>query len=123
MVCAGILIVSDSQEMQSFLQESVESLGLTAEISHSLGSRRLSTMPEFFYCAILDTVEGALASPDCVSEFAAVCSALPVVVLTVGGDVPTAVQAIRHGAREVIQKPIRPSRFIECISRLVPENL
>jgi len=68
---------------------------------------------------VLDTTKGTLADPENISEFADLCSSLPVLVLTAAGDVPTAVQAIRYGAREVIQKPVQLSRVLEQILKIV----
>ena len=42
---------------------------------------------------------------------------LPVVVLTGHGDVPTAVEAMRAGAYDFIQKPFRTDRLVETVRR------
>jgi two-component system C4-dicarboxylate transport response regulator DctD len=42
---------------------------------------------------------------------------LPVILITAHGDVPTAVQAMRAGAYDFVQKPYGADRLVECVGR------
>jgi FixJ family two-component response regulator len=67
----------------------------------------------------LDVAEGDLVASDQIAMFAGVCSTHRVLVLVSSADVATAVQAIRHGAAEVIQKPFEHCSILERIKQLV----
>ena len=47
---------------------------------------------------------------------------LPVVFVTGHGDVPMAVQAMKNGALEFLQKPFRDQEFIDCVNRALKAN-
>jgi len=47
---------------------------------------------------------------------------LPIIFITGHGTVPTAVQAIKDGALEFLQKPFRDSELLDCIYRAMAVN-
>jgi len=120
MVGGRILIVSDNPELRAALQDSVTRAGLLAEFSTVSALWQRPALPESLRGVVLDTTEGTLAERAHILAFATLCASLPVLVIIAAGDVPTAVQAIRNGAREVLQKPKPPSVIVERILALCP---
>jgi FixJ family two-component response regulator len=48
---------------------------------------------------------------------------MPIIFVTGHGDVPTAVEAMKHGAAEFIQKPFREQVLIDAIQKALQGNL
>jgi len=49
-------------------------------------------------------------------------SDLPVVLMTGGGNIPTAIRAIREGAYEFLEKPFDPDRLVTVLSRAAEQR-
>ena len=47
---------------------------------------------------------------------------VPVLIVTGYGDIPTAVEAIKAGAADFIQKPLDKTSFVRKVKSLLPEN-
>jgi DNA-binding NtrC family response regulator len=84
-----------------------------AEVREALGSE--------FYDAILidlnytrDTTSGQ-EGLDLLSEIVAIDSSLPVIVMTAWGNVELAVEAMRRGARDFVQKPWENERLLSIL--------
>ncbi len=75
--------------------------------------------PEPGACLVLDAGAGDLVDPQRSAQFASACARMPVLVLTNRGDVHTAVQALKQGAADVIQKPLRDENLLDRINRAV----
>lgn len=119
MACNTVFIISVYPEVRNRLAELVASAGLRARTLSSLDLWFEATEPETEGCLVLDAGVGALLEPDQLGRFTSICARIPVLVLTERGDVPTAVLAIRHGAVDVLQKPIGDSHLLERIEGAV----
>jgi len=56
------------------------------------------------------------------AQLAAAGHALPAIVITGQGDIPMAVQAMRAGAVDFIEKPTDPSALLACINRALRQT-
>lgn len=120
MACNTVVIVSNHAEMRVSLEALVRGAGLEVESANSLKLWLESdAQPVPACCVLLDVAEGDLVASDQIAMFAGVCSTHRVLVLVSSADVATAVQAIRHGAAEVIQKPFEHCSILERIKQLV----
>ena len=115
-----VVIVSHRPNMRASLEALVRDAGLDVESADSLALWLASgTRPVPACCVLLDTAEDDLITSDQIALFEGVCATHRVIVLAYFGDVPTAVQAIRHGAVEVIQKPFDHVSILERIKQFV----
>ena len=118
-MCNTVVIVSGYPETRASLEALVIRDGLDARTADSLEGWLSKARRELEYCLVLDTSEGDLRGPERIALLAVVCSSRPVLVLTEAGDVPTAVQAIRQGAVDVVQKPVDYLAVLERIRRIL----
>jgi FixJ family two-component response regulator len=68
-------------------------------------------------CLVLDIRMPALSGLGLQEELIAIGSLMPIIFITGHGDVPTAVQAMKAGAFEFIEKPFDHKLLLEHISR------
>jgi two-component system CheB/CheR fusion protein len=120
--CKAVFIVSQDPALRDWLSELVASAGLRAETLPSMEAWLEAAEPEPQGCLVLDAGGGELVEPDRLASFATVCTRIPALVLTDRGDVPTAVGAMKHGAADVLQKPLWEANVLERIKRAVEEK-
>jgi FixJ family two-component response regulator len=68
-------------------------------------------------CLVLDIQMPALSGLGLQEELVAIGSMLPIIFITGHGDIPTAVQAMKAGAFEFIEKPFDHKLLLDHISR------
>jgi two-component system, LuxR family, response regulator FixJ len=117
-----VFVVDDDAAVRDSIVELAESVGLQVEAYASaldflenLGSGRPG-------CLVLDVRMAdmsGLALQDRLNELAI---AIPVIVLTGHGDVPMAVQAMRNGAVDFIQKPCRDQALLDSINAALAQD-
>ena len=73
-------------------------------------------------CLILDQVMPLMSGIDLFQELKLRKFTKPVVFLTAAGSVPSAVEAVRLGAVEYLEKPVAPSQLIECVTRCIESD-
>ncbi len=117
-----VFIVSEDPAIRDLLSELVVAAGLRAEALPSMEMWFETTAPELPDCLVLDASVGDLVEPERLAEFAWACARIPVVVLVHRGAVQTAVQALKHGAMDVLQKPLRVEILLERIKQAVVEG-
>jgi two-component system CheB/CheR fusion protein len=112
-----VFIVSRDPALRDWLSELVASAGLHAEPLPSMEAWIEAAEPEPQGCLVLDAGGGELVEPDQLAKFATVCTRIPVLVLTDRSDIATAVRAMKHGAVDVLQKPLGEAKLLERIKR------
>ena len=117
MASMTVFVVSDDPAIRDSLSELVASAGLTAEVFPSLEVWLDAVQPEREGCLLWDTRARVLNGPERLSRFASVCARRLVLLLIDRGDVPIAVRAIKEGAVDVLEKPVRKDSLLEHIRR------
>lgn len=70
-------------------------------------------------CIILDVKMEPMSGLDVHKELLRRESAVPLIFLTAHGDVPMAVDAIKAGAVEFLQKPLDPEKLLELVDKYI----
>jgi len=115
-----ILIADDQQEVREALRILLKGEGFQCETVASPGAVVSAVEQKEYDIVIIDlnyardTTSGA-EGLDLLFQLQTIDSALPVIVMTGWGSVEVAVEAMRRGAREFIQKPWDNARMIAII--------
>lgn len=74
-------------------------------------------------CAILDVRMPGMSGLELQQEMNVWGYALPIIFLTGNGDIDMAVSAMRDGAVDFVQKPVRQERLLKAIARAVTRSV
>jgi FixJ family two-component response regulator len=111
-----VFIVDDDDAVRDSIQELVESVGLQAEGYASALAFLNAFQPQRPGCVVLDVRMAEMSGLVLQERLNALGSRIPVIVLTGHGDVPIAVQAMKAGAVDFIQKPYREQSLLDSIN-------
>jgi len=123
-----ILLVDDEAPIR---QAVTQWLGLAGfeTLVHEQASTAVNTLSvDFPGVVVTDLKMHGLSGMDLLRHAQQIDTELPVIVITGHGDVETAVEAMRLGAYDFIEKPFAPERFLDVVRRacekrrLVVEN-
>jgi two-component system response regulator FixJ len=74
-------------------------------------------------CILLDIRMPLISGIECQHRLEQIGCRLPIIFVTGHGDVPTAVEAMKNGAAEFIQKPFREQLLIDAIQKALQANM
>jgi DNA-binding NtrC family response regulator len=115
-----ILIADDQTDVLESLRLLLKGEGYQIETAASPGAVLASVEKSDFSCVLIDlnyardTTSGQ-EGLDLLTRLQAMDSSLPVVVMTAWGSVEVAVEAMRRGARDFIQKPWENTRLLAIV--------
>jgi two-component system response regulator FixJ len=73
-------------------------------------------------CILMDIRMPVMSGIECQYQLEALGCSLPIIFVTGHGDVPTAVETMKHGAFDFIQKPYREQVLIDAIQKALLQN-
>jgi DNA-binding NtrC family response regulator len=117
---ARVLVADDQSDVREALRLLLKAEGMETEIVSSPAAALDATQAGEFDIALIDlnytrdTTSGR-EGLDLLTQIQALDSDLPVVVMTAWGTIDLAVEAIRRGARDFIQKPWENPRLISIL--------
>lgn len=112
-----VFIIDDDAAIRSSLNLLMKSAGhpaLAFESAQQFLASYRDTRPG---CLLLDVRMPGLSGPDLQRELNARQSAIPVIFMSGHADVPMAVEAIRCGAFDFLQKPFRDQELLDKVER------
>ncbi len=108
-------IVDDDDAVRDSLLELLESIGTTA-MGHESAEAFLAMYDASMYgCLVLDVRMPGMSGLELQHRLLGMDARLPIIFITGHGDIPMAVEAMKHGAVEFIQKPFRDQDLLDCI--------
>jgi len=117
-----VFIVDDDPDVADAMAMLLESTGLGTQRHHSAQEFLKQQIAQLVGCVILDVRMPNMNGLELQREIKRRNANLPVVFVTGHGDVPMAVQAMKNGALEFLQKPFRDQEFIDCVYRALKVN-
>jgi two-component system response regulator FixJ len=111
-----VFIVDDDRAVRDSLADLVDSVGLRAETFANAKEFLTHEPTERCGCLVLDIRMPGMSGLELQEELARRGTTLPVIFITGHGDIPMAVQAMRLGAQDFIQKPFREQELLDRIN-------
>jgi two-component system, LuxR family, response regulator FixJ len=111
-----VFVVDDDAAVRDSIAELVESVGLKTEVYPSASSFLDGYRPERPGCLVLDVRMAEMSGLVLQGRLKELGAGIPVIVLTGHGDVPMAVEAMKAGAVDFLQKPYRDQALLDSIN-------
>lgn len=114
-------LVDDDEAIRDALVWLLRSRGIAARAWDSAEAFLADYAPDMAGCLVLDIRMRAMTGLELFDRLRLSSCAMPVIFLTAHGDVPQAVQALKHGAFDFLEKPFDDNqladRVIEALAR------
>ena len=110
-----VFIVDDDEAFRDSLKYLLESVSMVVETYTSAEDFLKNYTPYRQGCLLLDIRMPEMSGLQLQQELNKYHYPLPIIMLTAHGDVPMAVQAMKHGAMEFLEKPFNDQELLELI--------
>jgi FixJ family two-component response regulator len=118
----SIFVVDDDEAVRESLRLLLRTMGHPAVTYASAAEFLAAHDPEQPGCAIFDVRMPGMSGLELQEELNRRGATVPVIFVTGHGDVPMAVEAMRNGAFEFLQKPFRDEDLMDCIRRALEKD-
>ncbi len=112
-----VAIVDDEQDMRQSISQWLTLSGFETESFASAEDALKSLSPDFPGVVVSDIRMPGMDGMAFLKRLMSVDSGLPVIMITGHGDVPMAVEAMRLGAYDFLEKPFNPDRMTELAKK------
>ena len=112
-----VFVVDDDPAMRAALCSVIGALGLAAAAFDSGAALLRSIDADDCGCVLIDFRMPQMNGLELQQNLHRRNIRLPVIIITAFGEVPTAVEALRNGAIDFLEKPFREEQLARCIGR------
>ena len=117
-----VFVVDDDEQVRRSIDQLVRSVGLNV-VAFASADKFLKSVPaDAAGCLVTDVRMPGMDGLDLQRGLSESGFSLPVIVITGYAEVPMAVQALKAGAFDFIQKPFRPQALVEVIQRAIESD-
>jgi DNA-binding NtrC family response regulator len=115
----SVLVVDDEKNIRLTLRETLR--GLELDVDTAVNGEEALTMAsqQAYDLALLDLKMPGMDGLEALRHLRDLCPGLAVVILTAHGTVETAVEAMKLGAVDFLQKPFAPQEIRDVVSRVL----
>jgi len=116
MIEQTVLVVDDDDAVRDSIKELVESVGLKAQTFASAQSFLESYTTDQAGCLVLDVRMARMSGLTLQAKLKEMGADLPIIFITGHGDIDMAVQVMKVGAVDLIQKPYHEQNLLDSIN-------
>lgn len=118
-----VYVIDDDVAVRRFLEDLIESVSLRVEAYASAQEFLDAFDPGAPGCVVLDIRMPGMSGLELQRELAERAISLPIIILTGHGDVQIAVQAMRAGAVDFIEKPFNNELLLDRVQMAVAQSV
>jgi two-component system CheB/CheR fusion protein len=118
-----VFIVDDDEEIRESMRAIFEGAGMQV-ISFPDAESFLAALPDHIEdcCLLVDAALPGISGLQLLQRLAADAVKLPAIMVTGHGDIGIAVQAMKAGAADFLEKPVNPVELMACVRRVLDER-
>ncbi len=109
-------IVDDDDAVRDALLELLDSVGMKGVGFQSADDFLVDLNANIAGCLLLDIRMPGMSGLDLQKKLHEMGSTLPIIFITGHADVPMAIEAMKYGAVEFIEKPFREQELLDCVN-------
>lgn len=117
-----VYVVDDDAAMRRSIAFLAESVGWHVRAYADAQTLLAELEPDRAGCIVLDIRMPAMSGLELQQELRARGSVLPIIFITGHGDISMAVQAMKHGAFDFIEKPFKDQQLLDAIAHAVRQG-
>ena len=118
----SVIVVDDEAAIRQAIEPWLTLSGFEVRL-YPRGEECLAQLPEHFPGVVLSAVRmPGMDGLELLSRLRAIDQDLPVILLTGHGDVPMAVEAMRDGAYDFLEKPVTPQTLLGSLRRALEKR-
>jgi RNA polymerase sigma factor (sigma-70 family) len=117
-----VFVVDDDAGVRDSIALLIRSVGLKSQTYPSANDFLATYAAGTPGCLVLDVRMPGMSGLELQERLEAIGSTLPIIFLTAHGDIPMAVQAVKAGAVDFIQKPFRDQALIDRIQQAIEQD-
>lgn len=117
-----ILIIDDDQSIVEALTEMLELEGFCIQIFLDAGKALASLSTDSATVVLSDVKMPKMDGLTLLSRLQQLDPELPVLLMSGHGDIPMAIEAVRDGAYDFLEKPLNPKQLINQLSRAIEKR-
>lgn len=114
-----VFIVDDDPALRELISKLVRSIGLTVEAFNSAMDFLDAYDQKRSGCLLLDVRMPQMSGLELHRRLKEIGAPLPIIMVTAYGDVSMAVQSLRDGVIDFLEKPARPAELLEAIQKAI----
>ncbi len=113
----AVVLVEDDEDVRDGCAQALELAGFTVHAFDRIETARRIVQPQAPLVLLCDVMLPGLHATDWLPQVRALDAELPMILMTGHGDIAMAVQAIRDGAYDFIEKPASSERIVAVVQR------
>lgn len=118
----SVLIIDDDESVRDALLFLMKSVEINAKAYVSAKAFMAQYEADVPGCLVLDIRMPGMSGLELQQELKKRGSLMPIIFITGHGDIPMAVEAIKHGAEDFLTKPFRDQDLLDCINAAMSKD-